>query len=288
MKHFVLCCIVLLSVFSVVAQKCKNYNPYQHAREEYLKILSELQEEYLNRYHDCELAMKLVQQYNDTNDLKVKKKLLNRITSIYCKENIPFYKNIIKNDTSEDNRCIAIFHLGGLLDKNDVDILYEHLKNDISDYEKVLIGEALYNTKNYKSGLKILNKTCYTTDLRICDKCLWCYYRNGGQEIINYLNFLFDSVSLYKYSAAEKLAEFGYHDKTRPLFIEGLLSTDEDVVIAALFGLATIGGKEDLEIIQKHTHDKRAHIAQRASFILKYIERKRRMQKMKNKKEVTL
>ncbi len=70
MKHFVLCCIVLLSVFSVVAQKCKNYNPYQHAREEYLKILSELQEEYLNRYHDCELAMKLVQQYNDTNDLK--------------------------------------------------------------------------------------------------------------------------------------------------------------------------------------------------------------------------
>ena len=103
MKYFILSCLIIVSAFCVSAQKDKNYNPYQHAREEYIQTGKDIFESY--RYTDCEIAKEWIDKYknmyySDTSTIP-KHHVIWYLGKVNCPEVIEFYIDVISKDTSE-------------------------------------------------------------------------------------------------------------------------------------------------------------------------------------------
>ncbi|MDD4582137.1 MAG: HEAT repeat domain-containing protein [Bacteroidales bacterium] len=277
MKYFILSCLIIVSAFCVSAQKDKNYNPYQHAREEYIQTGKDIFESY--RYTDCEIAKEWIDKYtnmyySDTSTIP-KHHVIWYLGKVNCPEVIDFYIDVISKDTSERVRCDAILYLGWLRAEKSIPFLMEYIHNPISPREKVQIASTLCVMEKYDLAINILDQFCYDENGIVIGDCIWSYYMAGSESAIKFFEYYFKKPES-RLGAALKLAQLGVYDKTYPVFIEALKSGDTNKMHIALNGLAAIGDKKSMRLIKEHTKNKNQFIAKRAQNILNYIEMKRR------------
>ncbi|MCL2130831.1 MAG: hypothetical protein FWH36_00020 [Lentimicrobiaceae bacterium] len=281
-----------VSSINVAVQKESNYNPYKYGREEYNRIKFDLIQNY-GTDKDCEMAKKLVNRYYEKLEYMLKTKedvglflILKRISLFQCEESYDFFKNMVKTDTSEENRCYAIMVLGWMRNVEFIGFLKEHLKEEgLSSKEKFAIANALHNIGRYNDrqdiideAVKILNELCYDENLGVVHSCIWEYYSMGGQPALDFFYYYLEKDNS-RLSAAQRLAELGglkEYEITFPIFVEALRSGDENDIHIAIFGLAAIGTEEAFELIREQTKSENEFIARRAQFIFDNIDKKRR------------
>jgi hypothetical protein len=278
MKRIVLLVgFTLLYAYTAFAQKDCDYNPYQHQREEYLRISLELYHEYVTDI-DCASIEDIVQycttEYLIANSLNQKLYLLTAISYKNCPKAFDLLEYIISHDESEYIRCQAIELLGTTGGTQRSSFLLDYATKDISVYERLTIAFALSLFIPADTLLNIVDSICFTSEDSICEKCSIVYYIIGGYHAINYFEYLLDK-PMYRMYAALQLAILGEYEKTKPIFLQALKSDNEDEIKASLAGLAAIGTEEDMEIIKQHTRSENPNIAKRASNILNHIEIKR-------------
>ena len=278
MKRFILSCLIIVSAFCVSAQKDKNYNPYQHAREEYIQAGKDIFESY--RYTDCEIAKEWIDKYknmyySDTSTIP-KHHVIWYLGKVNCPEVIDFYMDVISKDTSERVRCDAIQYLGWLRAEKSIPFLTKYAYQTNSLKEKNQIALTLCVMGKYDSAIDVLDSFCYDENGILKENCIAVYSFAGNKKVIKFYKNEFKKPER-RLSAARNLAEWGvYHRKTYPVFIEALKSGDTNKMQTALYGLAAIGDKKSMRLIKEHTKNENQFIAKRAQFIIKYIEMKRR------------
>ena len=255
--------------------KRQNYNPYQHAREEYIQTGKDIFESY--RYTDCKIAKEWIDKYTNMyySDTSTIRNTMDMVSwQVNCPEVIDFYIDVISKDTSERVRCDAILYLGWLRAEKSIPFLMEYIHNPISREKSSNRLNALCNEK-YDLAINILDQFCYDENGIVIGDCIWSYYMAGSESAIKFFEYYFKKPES-RLGAALKLAQLGVYDKTYPVFIEALKSGDTNKMHIALNGLAAIGDKKSMRLIKEHTKNKNQFIAKRAQNILNYIEMKRR------------
>jgi hypothetical protein len=279
--------ITILFIFlsyAGLSQKDCDYNPYQYAREEYLSTLNELIKE--NIYNDCDAIEDHIKNcrllYMKTESIDEKMQIIGSLNLVDCPKSFDILEYIILHDESEFVRCEAIKILGGI--GVNLQFLIEYAQKDISDYEKIIVAYSIsFNITREKvkeASLKILDSICYTENDSIIDYCFSAYYIHGGVNAIKYFEYLLDN-SNYQITAAVRLVDLGEYKKMESIFLKVLECDDDNDAKkkVALRGLASIGGKDNLKIIEDNTKNKNLIISRYASFILEYIKMKTETQK---------
>ncbi len=274
MKSLMISYIAIISVLNVAAQKCKNYNPYQHVREEYIQTGKEMFESY--RYTDCEKNQEWIEThtnlyYSDTSTIP-KHHVIWYLGKVNCPEVIDFYMDVISKDTSEKVRCDAIMYLGWLRAEKSISFLTTYAYQTKSFKEKNQIASTLCVIGKYDLALDILDSFCYDENGILKEYCIGVYSFAGSKKVIKFYKNEFKKPER-RLSAAGNLAKWGVcHGKTYPVFIEALKSRDTNEMQSALYGLAAIGDKKSMRIIKEYTTNENKVIAKQAQFILQYIE----------------
>ena len=261
---------------SVQGTTDSDYNPYRHAREEYIKTGEEFFEEFQNV--NCEENKELIQSYinvyyNEKSSNQEIEMAFSIIGQAYCPEIIDFFIEVVAIDSSEKVRCDAIQKLGWLRAKSAVPILRDHLSKDISDYEKACIGSCLTGIGEWDLAQQALNSVCFCKDNDFIDKCLWSYYIIGNESAIRYFNYFLEFPESRVW-AANYLAELGEYEKTFPIFVESIDSGKN--IILSILGLAIIGTEDALRLIEEQTQNKNEIIAKKAQEILRNFDMGRR------------
>ena len=278
MKKITLTLIMLGGFIMVNAQTDKEYNPYQHQREEYIKTGEEFFEEF--KKVDCNEIQEFARNaingyYSGEYTEKEIEHFFSRLGKMYCPEIIDFFENVIAIDNSEKIRCDAMQKLGWLRAKNSVPILMNQLNKDISDFEKACIGASLTVIGEWELAIPVLNSVCFCKDYDIRQKCLWSYYIIGNEPAIRYFNYFFEFQESRLW-AANYLARLGKYEKTFPIFVEAIQSGITNNILSAIDGLAAIGTEEAFQLIREQTQSKNEVIAKEAKWIFEYINIKRR------------
>jgi len=273
--------IMIMGIFIVSnAQSDMDYNPYQHAREEYIKTGDEFFESF--QKVDCNENKEFIQNAIDgyyAGEYSGEKfeEISSFLGKMYCPEIITFFEKVVEIDSSEKVRCDAMQKLGWLRAKTSVPILLNHLNSNISDYEKACIGSCLTIIGEWNLAVPVLNAVCFCKDDDILQKCIWSYYIVGGENAINYFNLMFEQDESRKPAAALFLAELGEYEKALPYFVE-IMNTGGigNQILYAIKGLAAIGTEEAFKLIKEQTQNKNEVIAKEAKWIFNYIDIKRR------------
>jgi HEAT repeat protein len=273
---------VLFIFFSYAgfSQKDCDYNPYQHQREEYIETINEIYQE--DKDIDCELAEEWIQkgeeEYKSDLSEDSKIKILGKIAKINCPRAMRFFMNVILNDTSVNIREPAIGALSWFSSKEIIPFLKSYYKEELPQIEKLSIALVLCRLKEYDLAVNFLNSFCYDTNGFIKDECIQVYEFAGKTEIARkYYEHYFESADEeHLLFAATKLAEYGNYEKAYPILVKSLNDDNQSNIVSALYGLATIGDEESMNLIRERTKSDNEFIAKKAKWIFQYIEMKRR------------
>ena len=282
MKKIILILSLLGGFIIGNAQTEKEYNPYKHQREEFIKEGEFFIEAF--KKVDCSETKEFIQSaikgyYSGEYTGKQFGIISNYLGKMYCPEIIDFFADVLVIDTSEEVRCEAIQKLGWLRAMSKIPVLIDYAKNNISEKEKITIALSLCVMAAYEEAIKIANLFCYDNEGYVKEECIAIYEFAGEKKAaLDHYERFFQNLKDERYLlfAAQKLAEYGNYEKSYPIFIEFLNSTDNNKIIGALRGLAMIGDEKSFQILKEQTKSKNQVAAQEAQFILNKIEEGRR------------
>ena len=262
----------------------KEYNPYQHPREEFIKEGEFFIEQYKKvDCNDDKIKKSIEDAIKGYYDRKYNSEEIDIIFKIlgqmYCPKIIDFFAEVVLVDKSKEVRIDAIQKLGGLRAESKIPFLMDYAKKDISEEEKITISLSLCVMEAYKEAVSIADVFCYDKEGYVKEECIAIYEFAGERETaLKHYQRFFQNLKDEQYLlfAAQKLAEYGDYEKAYPIFIEFLNSTDKYKIIGALRGLAMIGDEKSFQILKEQTESKNSIAAKEAQNILNRIEQGRR------------
>ena len=232
-----------------------NYHPYECAQEEL--FINSTSFRARHESHDCNRAIEIINTfYNAETKDEEKRNIIKSVSFLPCAESYHFLETVIKNGTSETDRCHALINLAWMRNPNQLPTVLEYSRNlTLSVREKAAVATALaiYGTNDSLSSLieksiTILNEIGYNCPEDVLEHCILSYWMIGGEAALNFFSVHLEKEE-YRLYAALFLAQLGEYKQTFPIFKSALSSDDEYEVHTAIMGLATIGTEEALELI---------------------------------------
>ena len=256
MKKTTLIFTVLFVLFVPLnAQTDYNYHPYECAQEEL--FINSTSFRVRHESHDCETASALINKfYNAETKYEEKRNIIKSVSFVPCVESYHFLETVIKNGSSETDRCHALINLAWMRNPNQLPSILEYSRNrTLSACEKAAVATALaiYGTNDSLSSLiekstTILDEIGYNCPEDALEYCILSYWMIGGNAALNFFNSHLEKEE-YRLYAALFLAQLGEYKQTFPIFKSALSSNDEYEVHTAIMGLAAIGTEEASQLI---------------------------------------
>ena len=262
----------------------KDYNPYQYNRENFIIACLELRTEI--EQDECDDVKELIERFynNDTRfPYKNSVDYISHISRFRCQEAYNFLETQIKNNPSEIVRYYAIILLAWSLESAHLPCLLEYAKKEsLSVQEKLALGGAftIYgvytsNSELKEKAIRLLDEICYDPSLNIYEHCDANYLKLGGKAAVNfYTSWIEQHEGFRKVTTAVVLAELGEYEKTYPIFVEAIHSEIPNNIYEAIRGLAIIGTKEAIRLIEAQSQNKNEQIAKYAKETLKNLDMK--------------
>ena len=254
--------LLLLSAFcflpsALSAQPEYTYHPYTCAQEELLINSPAFRARHEN--HDCETARALTNRFNNAEtkgNSEEKWHILKSASFIPCAESCQFLETVIKNSSSETDRCNALINLAWMRNPDKLSSILEYSrKPTLSLREKVAVATALtiYGINDslprlVAQAITILDDIAYDCPEDLLEHCILSYNMIGGTAALNFFSSHLEKKE-YRLYAALFLARLGEHKQTFPIFAAALSSDDEYEVHLAILGLAAIGTEEASQLI---------------------------------------
>ena len=279
--------VILERLKSELLPQTSDYNPYKYDRENFIISCLEVRVEWEN--DKCVFVEKFIKRFYEldstASDWEIQE-IVNDISLFRCKEAHDFLETQIKNNPSETVRCNAIIFLAWSLNPDYLPCILEYAKRDsLSVQEKLALGSAfmIYGVYTSNSDLKeksakFLDAVCYDFSLDIYVHCDACYLKLGGKAAINFYTLQFElQKGSRKIAEALNLAILGEYEKTFLVFEDVINNGGVGIeIIYAIKGLATIGTKEALRLIETQSQSKNEMIAKEAQKVFENLEKERR------------
>jgi len=241
-----------------------DHHPYTCAQEELFINSPAFRERHES--HDCGTASALINKFYNVEtkeNSEEKWNILKSVSFVPCAESYHFLKTVIKNGSSETDRCNALINLAWMQHPDALPSILEYAKKrTLSVREKTAVATALtiYGIRDslphlVAQAITILDEMSYNCPEDVLEHCILSYWMIGGDTARNFFSTQLEKKE-YRLYAALFLARLGEHKITFPIFAEAFDSDDEYEVYLALLGLATIGTEEATQMLFNFPQEK--------------------------------
>ena len=270
MKHKLRVTFFLLSAFCLLLSALNaqtlhyNYHPYECAEEELFINSPSFRERHES--YDCETARALINRFSTAEtkgNNEEKWNIIKSVSFVPCAESYHFLETVIKNGSSETDRCNALINLAWMRNPDKLPSILEYARKlTLSKREKTAVATALtiYGVRDslphlVAQAIAILDEIGYDCPEDVLEHCILSYWMIGGDGAIDFFSSHLEKEE-FKLYAALFLAELGEHKSTFPIFKAALSSDDEYEVHTAIMGLATIDTEEASQLTDNLPQEK--------------------------------